>query len=62
MCVVRSNISVPNLERGNLSWAPWSLDLSMTINIEMTFQAWSLVVALGTHLELDHICSGLAKL
>lgn len=49
MCVVRSNISVPNLERGNLSWAPWSLDLSMAINIEMTFQARSLVVALGTH-------------
>ena len=50
MCVVRSNISAPTLERGNLSWGPWSLDLNMTINTEMTFQAQSLVVALGTHL------------
>lgn len=47
MCVVRSNISALTLERGNLSWG---LDLNVTINPEMTFQAQSLVVALGTHL------------
>ena len=47
MCVVRSNISALTLERGNRSWG---LDLNVTINPEMTFQAQSLVVALGTHL------------
>lgn len=52
MCVVRSNISASTLERANLSWVPWSLDLNVTIHTEMTFQAQSLVSSIGNPLVI----------